>query len=57
MARFSRSQAENPMAERRATVNRDTLETQITAKVDLDGSGTGFRIDLTTGATNFDAST
>ncbi len=27
------------MAERRATVNRDTLETQITASVNLDGTG------------------
>ena len=29
------------MAERKATVNRDTLETQITAEVNLDGKGTG----------------
>lgn len=27
------------MAERKATVNRETLETQVTVKIDLDGSG------------------
>jgi imidazoleglycerol-phosphate dehydratase len=32
-------QVERPMAERKATVERNTLETQITATVNLDGSG------------------
>ena len=30
---------ERPMAERKATVERNTLETRITATVNLDGSG------------------
>lgn len=32
---------EPPMAERKATVKRDTLETQIEISIDLDGSGKG----------------
>src|SRR5690606_35105631 len=37
---------ERPMAPRRATVNRDTLETRIEVAIDLDGSGQG---DFATG--------